>query len=209
MKTKTINNLEKLEKTLNINVNKDNKKYFEDFFKNRFLNISEDNKIMYPNKIYFKNKNKELKKKLDELNKFKKFWLKKNKDAKNYYRNIENTKYFKKNYWKHKIKKLTNENYAQDIKNTKLTEKTLMDPEYKNLLNTFLLDPDYRKKLTDTVNNSIIYKKQKIGDISKKKQEFKIELSNNNIKKLNKEIEDIKFKIKTNKIILKTIKGKL
>jgi hypothetical protein len=204
-KNKTINNLNKLKEFLNLELKEEEQKYLNMFFKKRFI-IFENNKIKYPLKENIKLKINDIKNEINKLTELKKYWTKKKKTAENYYQRIYFTKYFKKDYWRHKIKEITNKEYKEDLKNIDLSEEILMDPEYKHLLNAFLLDPDYRKKLTETVNKSIVYRNSKIGNISKKKQDFKIDVAIKKSDQINIKIKDNKQELKIYKIILKIIR---
>jgi hypothetical protein len=102
--------------------------------------------------------------------------------------------FLKKNYWRHKIKEITNKEYKQDVLDSRLTDKVLLDPEYSNLFETFLVNPDYRKKLKETINTSIVYKNNSIGGYSEKKKEFKIKTSEMKIDQLRKQLKESQFK---------------
>jgi len=202
--SKTINNYEaflqefRLEKT-------DDKLYLDLFFKKKFI-IIENKKIIYPKISDILEKVNISEKTISRLNQEKKFWSKEKKDAENYYKNIKLTKYFKKTFWQHKLKQAINTEYKEDVINTKLTDDVLMDPAYQNLLNTFLVDYDYRKKLADTVNKSIIYKDNNIGDHTKRKQQFKSENAHTKIEKINEHINALNNEIQSNKTLIKYIK---
>jgi hypothetical protein len=200
--SKTINNVTKLEKEINKIIKEEDKKYLEEYFKTRFIRV-EDKKITYPEKKEVLIKNKEHNNKLNNYKKEIKFWEKEKKDADNYYKIASLKKHFKKTYWAHKIKMMSDPEYKEDIEKSRLTEETLMDPKYEHLLQTFLTDSDYRKKLGDTVNNSIVYKNLNVGDANKKKINFKIETAIKKIEQLKKNIEDVKKKKKINNILLK------
>lgn len=202
LKSKTINEISKLKEEINKSITEEDQKYFEEFFKTRFVRV-ENKKIIYPEKKDISNKNKELYKRLLEYKKEIKFWFKEKKDADNYYKMVSLKKHFKKIYWVHKIKIMTDPEYKEDVEKARLSEETLMDPKYEQLLETFLIDSDYRKKLGDTVNTSVVYKNLNVGDANKKKINFKKETAIKKIELINKNIEDVKRKIKINNVILK------
>jgi hypothetical protein len=204
-KKKTITNTQKLIESINIDLNKEEQSYLDIFFKKRFL-IIENSKIKYPTTSQIIIKQKAIKIELKKAQEIKVYWQSSKSNAENYYKKIFLKKYFKKDYWKHKIKELTNKNYKDDFKNINISEETLMDPQYKHLLNAFLVDPDYRQKLTNTVNTSIIYKNKNIGDISKKKMDFKIDTANKKLNQINIKIQEIKKNLKINEILLNIIK---
>jgi hypothetical protein len=165
-----------------------------------------NNKIIYPKYEDIKfNLEKQL---LDikELENSLAFWKNEKQVAERYHKLLPLTMILKKNYWKHSIKKIIDKNYKKDVEETKLTNKILFDPEYKNMFETYIADPDYRQKLKETVNNSIIYKNNKIGDYSIKKQEFRQNNAKTKIKLLTNQIIDLDNKIKENKVILEYLK---
>ena len=202
--SKTINNYDafllelRLEKT-------EEKPYLDLFFKRKFI-ILENKKIIHPKISDLQKKIEELEDHLSKLKKVKKFWEREKNSAENYYKNIKTSMYFKKKFWQHKIKQLVNPEYKEDVINTKLTDEVLMDPAYQNLLDTFLVDYDYRKKLSDTVNKSIIYKNNVIGDHNKRKQVFKTENAQNKVEKIAEQINQCNQEITANKIVIKYVK---
>ena len=202
--SKTINNYETFLQELKLE-KKDDKAYMDIFFKRKFI-ILENKHIIHPRIGDLNTKIEELRDKITKLKKLKKFWESQRDNAKNYYAKIKLTKYFKTKYWQHKLKQAINPEYKEDVISTKLTDEVLMDPEYKTLFETFLVDYDYRKKLSDTVNKSIIYRDNNIGDHNKKKQIFKTENAQNKIDKIAEQINQYNTEIIANKIVIKYIK---
>lgn len=202
--SKTINNYETFLQELKLE-KKDDKAYMDIFFKRKFI-ILENKHIIHPRIGDLTTKIEELRDKITKLKKLKKFWESQRDNAKNYYAKIKLTKYFKTKYWQHKLKQAINPEYKEDVISTKLTDEVLMDPEYKTLFETFLVDYDYRKKLSDTVNKSIIYRDNNIGDHNKKKQIFKTENAQNKIDKIAEQINQYNTEIIANKIVIKYIK---
>ena len=202
--SKTINNYETFLQELKLE-KKDDKAYMDIFFKRKFI-ILENKHIIHPRIGDLNTKIEELRNKITKLKKLKKFWESQRDNAKNYYAKIKLTKYFKTKYWQHKLKQAINPEYKEDVISTKLTDEVLMDPEYKTLFETFLVDYDYRKKLSDTVNKSIIYRDNNIGDHNKKKQIFKTENAQNKIEKIIEQINQYNTEIIANKIVIKYIK---
>jgi len=171
--SKTVNNYDAFLQEAKLEKNED-KQYLDTFFKRKFI-IFENGKIIHPKVHDLHEKISELMITRDKLKGLKKFWEKEKDKAENYYKNIKVTKFFKTKFWRHKLKQTLNQDYREDVQNSKLTDEVLMDPAYNNLLDTFLVDYDYRKKLCDTVSKSIIYKDSIIGDHNKKRQQFKKE----------------------------------
>ncbi|MBI5884544.1 hypothetical protein HZB89_00420 [archaeon] len=62
-------------------------------------------------------------------------------------------------YWKHVGKSLTDKDYRQAYDKVKIPTKLVSNPRYRAMLEMFVDNPYYRKQLTETVSNSIIYEK--------------------------------------------------
>ncbi len=200
----TINDISKLEEKINKKIPKEEKKYWETFFRTKFVRI-ENRKITYPKKKDINEIIKETQKMIDDKKKEHKFWEKEKTSAENYYKINSFKKNFKKIYWKHKLRMATDAEYKKDVEKARLSEETLTDPKYEALLDTFLIDSEYRKKLGETVSTSVVYKNFNVGDANKKKQDFKKETAIKKIEQLNKIIINLKHKINTNKTILKYV----
>ncbi len=203
--SKTINNYDSFVQEYNIEKNINDKKCLDVFFKKRFL-ILENSRIRYPTIRDINQKILELDENKQKLIKLKNFWKKELFLAKTYDQKIKYTKFIKKKFWQHKLKQITNKEYSDDVKNARLTDNTLLDPRYERLFDTFLTDYDYRKKLVDTVNKSLIYKESDIGDHSKKKQKLKADNAKNMLDSISEKINQINLEIEANKIILKYLK---
>ncbi len=190
---KTITNTNDFVTQLNIELTEDEKNCFDIFFKKKIMHI-DNNKIIYPKLTEIKKKITEFDAEINSVEKKIIFWTKNKKKLEKYKKSLPLNTYFQKNYWRHKIKEITNKEYKQDVIDTKLNDKILLDPEYKNLFETFLLNPDYRKKLKETVTTSIVYKQNGIGAFSEKKKEFKIKNSELKIKQLKQKLIENKNK---------------
>jgi hypothetical protein len=202
--TKTINNYETFIQELKLEKTED-KAYMDAYFKKKFI-ILENKKIIHPNIRELEKKVSELQETKDKLKGLKKFWEKEKDKAHNYYRDIRLKKYFKGKFWKHKIKQALNPEYREDVINCKLTDEVIMDPEYGTLADTFLVDYDYRKKLSDTVNKSLIYKNNVIGDHNKKRQQFKKENAITKIDHITEKLNATNLEILAYQTVIKYIK---
>lgn len=202
--TKTINNYETFIQELKLEKSND-KPYLDAYFKKKFI-ILEKKRIIHPNIRDLEKKITELQETKDKLNALRRFWKKEKDKAQNYYRDIKLTKYFKSKFWKHKLKQALNPEYREDVINCKLTDEVMMDPEYETLADTFLVDYDYRKKLSDTVTRSLIYKDNVIGDYNKKRQQFKKENANTKIEQITEKLDQTKLEILAHQTVIKYIK---
>ncbi len=202
---KTISNTQELIKILDLKLTEKEEKQIDFFFKKKVMHVI-NNKITYPKMDDIRKKENESIKQINDVKKQFNYWkktkLKVERDRLMFPVNI----YFKKDFWRHKIKKMTNKEYKQDIIDTKLTDKILLDPEYKNLFETFLVNPDYRKKLKETINNSIVYKHSQIGEYSERKKVFKIKTSNMKMEQLTKQLNELEIKKEIYSKIIEIIK---
>lgn len=190
---KTITNTTELSKALENPFSKKEEELIDLFFKKKVMHVV-DKKIIYPKLEDIKKKIKEYDAEIETINSEHNFW-RKNKNKVVREKNFHPIAiYFKKNFWRHKIKEITNKEYKQDVKDAKLNDRILLDPEYHNLFETFLVNPDYRKKLKETINNSIVYKYNQIGDYSAKKKDFKIKASTMKIEQIKTKILEIEHK---------------
>jgi hypothetical protein len=187
--TKRITTVKDLTEILALKLTEKEDKLLTYFLKKKIIHMT-NKKIIYPKLTETRKKENELEKEIKIIEKEINYW-KTNKNK------IERNKKFapmtmvlKKNFWRHKIKEITNKEYKQDVIDTRLTTKVLLDPEYNNLFETFLVNPDYRKKLKETINTSIVYKNNNIGGYSAKKKEFRIKTSEMKIEQLRKQLKD-------------------
>lgn len=202
---KRITNYQDLEKIFVIAFSDKEKKMLTDFLKKKTIYIT-GKKIVYPTPESIKLVLKNLLQEISKIDKSMDFW----KSTKNKITRDKKlfpiTLYFKKNFWRHKIKEITNKEYRQDVIDTGLNQKILLDPEHQNLFETFLINPDYRKKLKETVNTSIVYKYNSIGMYSKKKKEFKIKTSEMKIKQLIKLKQKFVYKKEIYELLAEIVK---
>src|SRR3989338_7544801 len=64
-------------------------------------------------------------------------------------------------YWQHTAKSLTDKEYKSDAQKVGLPVHLSADPKWKPMINMFVNDVEYRKNLVETVQTSIVYKKDK------------------------------------------------
>jgi hypothetical protein len=191
--TKRITTIEELSETLDLNLTEKEIKLLRYFLKKKIIHIA-NKKIIYPGVSETRKKQIEIEKNLSKLEKELNYWKNNKNKVERNKKLAPITMFLKKNYWRHKIKEITNKEYKQDVLDSRLTDKVLLDPEYSNLFETFLVNPDYRKKLKETINTSIVYKNNSIGGYSEKKKEFKIKTSEMKIDQLRKQLKESQFK---------------
>ncbi len=133
--------------------------------------------ITYPSKDIIK---KELSKLIPELNSTEdkiKLWEKIHNDAENFAKVNKVKKFFVSTYWKHKLKEVTDKDYKEDYAKIKLPIDFVVDKDLNNVINTFIESKDYRSRLIDAVDNSIVYKNRSLGEKVVKKAELQKEIS--------------------------------
>lgn len=198
---KTITNFSELKEFLKDekNLEKD-KVYFDFFLKNKTFKF-EGQKIIYPELSDLKKQISDDQNTYNSLKENIAYW----KKEKEKLTATKLSKYINKKYWKHQIKKLTDKQYKQDLLDTKLTDDVILDPEYDKLFQTFYSNPDYRKKLKETVNTSIVYRNTQIGKYSQNKRDLKKNIAEQRILQLQNELKDLEFRMNVNNKIMKFI----
>lgn len=118
-------------------------------------------KMIYPTPLRLKQQITELTEMKGQHMHKKKTWQGRKKDAetkdtKNFFLQFAHPL-----YWKHITKQLIDEDYRKDAETVKLPLHLVSEKRWKPMIRMFIEDLDYRKQLTETVQNSIIYKKDK------------------------------------------------
>ena len=123
-------------------------------------------------------------------------WNKKLRDAQNYHSKNQILKFSEPIYWKHVAKSLSDPDYKADSGNVDLPVHLVADPKWKPMIKMFVNDLEYRKNLVETVQNSIVYKKEKkVAKYADVLQDFRSEMSNSKIDQLTKKIEKLNLEI--------------
>jgi len=118
-------------------------------------------KLTYPNIFILNKKLNELKSTKSLFQKNLSGWEKKYGQAKNYHKTNQLKKLKEPLYWKHKAKMLIDSDYRKDADQVKLPAHLVGDDKWKPMVKMFVNDLEYRKQLSETVRESIVYKKDK------------------------------------------------
>ncbi len=161
-------------------------------------------KLLYPTPI-------RLKEQLDEKEALKKDWIGKHSDWKkkhfdaSIYDLSNNVLKFKETvYWQHVVKYATDKDYRSDAKKVKLRPHLVADPKFKPMVKMFVSDIDYRKQLTQTVEQSIVYEKDKrVAKYADELTAFRMAQSKKNMVDLTKKINELERQIFAFKEMLK------
>jgi anion-transporting ArsA/GET3 family ATPase len=205
--------LEAFEKRFpNLPENKERKEAMNAYFKYKGIIRAYESdkawpKLTYPNYFVLEKKTKELKEKKDLFEKNLNSWKKRFKQAKNYHKNNQVKKIKDPLYWKHKAKILTDKDYRKDVETVNLPVHLVGDAKWKPMIKMFVNDLEYRKQLTETVRESIIYKKnKKVAQYADDLKDFRMGTSNKQIEILEKKIEKAKELETALKELMKWIK---
>jgi hypothetical protein len=91
-------------------------------------------------------------------------------------------------YWKHLAKILSDSDYRKDAESVKLPAHLVSDKHWKPMVQMFVSDLEYRKQLTETVENSIVYKDRTVAKYADDSREFRMSQSKRQIDDLEKKI---------------------
>lgn len=164
-------------------------------------------KITYPNYFVLDKKLKELKQKKELLEKNLNSWKKKYSQASKYHTTNQIKKLKEPLYWKHLAKMTIDKEYRKDANQVQLPVHLVGDDKWKPMVKMFVNDLDYRKQLSETVKTSIVYKKdKKVAKYADELKDFRMGISNKQIKDLEKKIEELIITEKALKEMQKWVK---
>ncbi len=156
-------------------------------------NSSEWPLLVYPTKLRLRALLKEKQASLNSLNSKKKQWERKFREAK-FYDFVHGIKKFSQPlYWKHLAKSLRDKDYKEKAEKVGLPVQLVSDKRWQPMVRMFLEDKDYRKQLTETVENSIVYKgNKKVARYANELLHFRKTESKRKITELDKKINELK-----------------
>jgi len=130
-------------------------------------------------------------------------WHKIKKDSEEFIKNNKISKYAKGTFWKHKIKETFDKDYKEDFKKIKIPIEYIGEESMKKLMDEFINNRDYRQKLIETIESSIVYRNKGIGEKVGKKLELQREISKNKLDILHTRKNKLDDRIKMYKLLLK------
>jgi hypothetical protein len=134
-------------------------------------------------------------------------WEKEFNDAKVYHIKHNITKFSDPLYWKHIAKCAINRDYKEDSEAVSLPVHLVGDSRWKPMIKMFVTDIEYRKQLTETVQNSIVYEKdRKVARYANELQAFRMGVSNKKIDTIKEKVSQLDAKINALKQIQKWAK---
>lgn len=146
-------------------------------------------KLLYPTKSHLRKKIDETRALYSQYDSRLASWKRKFDDARSYH-SVHNLKKLKEPlFWKHVAKCAVDSDYRGDSDKVKLPVNLVSDTRWKPMVKMFLSDLDYRKQLVQTVDESIVYKKDKrVAQYADLLQKFRMEQSNRKIGELKQKI---------------------
>ena len=131
-------------------------------------------------------------------------WESKNLEARLYHATNNIKKLKEPLYWRHLLKYATDSDYRADAEKVKLPVHLVSDPKWKPMVKMFVSDTEYRKQLTETVETSIVYKRdRRVAKYADILHEFRISESQRKISELKKKISVIQGDINALNVLLK------
>ncbi|MBU0636479.1 hypothetical protein KKE06_05625 [Candidatus Micrarchaeota archaeon] len=143
--------------------------------------------ITYPTRMKLKKDLEKLEFQKRELEKRMGSWKSKKTQAKWSDLTSEIKKFKEPLFWKHLRKYYTNQDYRKDADSVKLPVKLVSHQRWKPMIEMFVTDLDYRKQLTETVETSVVYAKDKrVARFADQQKAFRLEQSEKNLGLLQK-----------------------
>lgn len=158
-------------------------------------------KVVYPSPIRLDAQINELKDRREHFVKKNREWKAKLNEARTYHTRHHILKLKEPLYWKHMQKILMDKEYRQDSEVVGLPVHLAADARYRPMIKMFLEDDEYRKNLVETVQHSSVYKNKKVGNYATVLQEFRTEVSENQLKDIAEKIGELDEEIKSMEII--------
>ena len=167
------------------------------YFENRgFLKVSDGSgsgefpDVVYPDKGKLEELLKEVEQKkaklsLELFNWRKKYYTAKNEDLLLHVKKLANS-----SYWKHVAKNVVDAEYRKDFEKANMQTTFAAHEKWNKMFNMFVDNSEYRKRLVETIDSSIVYSKEKaLGQSSEKLKDFVIKTSSGKIKECTERIE--------------------
>jgi len=153
-------------------------------------------KLLYPTRAHLKKKIDDTRVLQQQYSERLDSWQRKFSKAKSYH-SFHNLKKLKEPlYWKHMAKCAIDKDYKSDSEKVSLPAHLVGDPRWKPMVKTFLSDSEYRKQLVQTVDESIVYRKNKsVAQYANQLQSFRVEQSNRKVEELRQRVEALEADI--------------
>ena len=160
-------------------------------------------RLVYPTPLRLEAQIRELEGLKSHYEKKEKEWKEKLSSAKTYHARHQVLKFSEPLYWQHTAKSLTDREYKDDAQKVGLPVHLSADPKWKPMINMFVKDLEYRKNLVETVQTSVVYRKDKrVAKYADVLQALRSEISESKLAELRKKISLLEGEINA----LKTMK---
>ncbi|MDO8625744.1 MAG: hypothetical protein Q7R47_06690 [Candidatus Diapherotrites archaeon] len=148
--------------------------------------------IVYPTKLKLKKDLERIEKMRSDVSKRHNEWQGTLNRAKMDGATIHLKKFVEPTYWKHVTKMMTDSDYRADAQSVKLPVHLVSHKRYKPMVEMFVNNLDYRKQLTETVQNSIVYKdKPQLGRYAGELQALREQRSQHTVNQTKKSLTEI------------------
>ncbi|MBN1160039.1 MAG: hypothetical protein JXA43_02250 [Candidatus Diapherotrites archaeon] len=154
-------------------------------------------KLIYPDKLKLMNLIETSRNKREMIRGDLKKWKNRHSKAKNEKITLQAKKLTMSDYWKHKAKYTTDKAYRDSWNRVDMDTEIAAHDKYGAMFRMFVNNDEYRSKLVDTVENSVVYSKdKKLAKNVQVLREFKMNMSNTKIESYNKKITELNEYIK-------------
>lgn len=160
-------------------------------------------KLLYPSKLRLRSQISELERLKEVYYKKRSDWRREYNSARLYNLKTSVKKFADPLYWKHSVKMLADSGYRKDFQSTGISTKLIAEKKYRPMVDMFFKDADYRRQLTETVQNSVVYKNGKVARYADDVQEFRKGVSMQSLEGLHEKISEINADIKMLQAIIK------
>ncbi len=110
-------------------------------------------------------------------------------------------------FWRHLAKYYSNRDYRKDADAVKLPVSLVSEKRWKPMIQMFVQDLDYRKQLTETVQNSIVYANDKrVAKYAQELRSFRMQSSSREIEGIAKQLTEVETDIEMLQQLLKWAK---
>jgi len=149
-------------------------------------------KLLYPDSRVLDAKIREVKEKIKLYEGKMNEWKGKHLSASMYHQVNQVKKLKEPLYWKHMAKMATDSDYRKDADSVKLPAHLVADKKWKPMVKMFVNDIEYRKQLAETVNTSMVYKKnKKVAQFADNLQSFRMDAAQKQMGELQKKIDSM------------------
>ena len=149
-------------------------------------------KLVYPNPEVLEAKLKDTKDRKKSCSSKLGEWKQQHLNAAMYHQVNQVKKLAEPLYWKHLAKTVIDSDYKKDSDAVKLPAHLVADKKWRPMVKMFVNDIEYRKQLAETVNTSIVYKKdKKVAKYADDLQGFRMGAADKQVKDLEDKLTDL------------------